>query len=61
MASEILSIPEEHMTDVIEVIRMGLLHSNTANQEVREQLSKWCNEHAEYINRQQVNQGGKQI
>lgn len=52
MASEILSVPEEHMTDVIKVIRMGLLHSKTVDREVREQLEKWCKEHAEYIDRQ---------
>lgn len=57
MASEILAVPEEHLADVIRVIRAGLKQypfrrsGGNINPEVREQLNKWCDEEEEYLNR----------
>jgi len=45
MASEILSIPEEHLKDVIHVIRRGLATTRkVVDKSVVEQLTKWCDE-----------------
>lgn len=49
MASEVLAVPEEHLGDVIKVIRRGLDASPEVAPEVREQLTKWADEEAEYI------------
>jgi hypothetical protein len=53
MASELLTVPEEHMRDVIKVIRTGLSHTKTVRKEVRDQLTKWCREEELYLNRGQ--------
>jgi ABC-type transporter MlaC component len=52
MAKEILTVPEEHLQEVIDIIRAGLyVIGNVIKQEVREQLTRWCDEEQEYINR----------
>jgi hypothetical protein len=51
MASEILTVPEEHLRDVIKVVRTGLSHTKTVSKEVRDQLTKWCREEELYLNR----------
>lgn len=54
MASEALYVPEEHLHDVIKVIRVGLAAGGRAGRikkEVREQLNKWCNEEEDYLKR----------
>lgn len=48
MASETLSVPEEHLRDVIRVIRAGLEHTK-APREVRSQLRRWCDEEEQYL------------
>lgn len=50
MASEILAVPEDHLLDVIKVIRVGLNQvGHEVPKEVREQLRKWCDEEEEYM------------
>ena len=52
MASEILSVPEEHLEDVIYVIRRGLASTTKAiDPSVVKQLTKWCNEEEAYLKR----------
>lgn len=54
MATEILAVPEENLTEVIAIIRCGLRHILTDTQlvmvtdETEEQLIKWCNEKETY-------------
>lgn len=49
MASEILAVPEEHLSDVIKVIRTGLKHTKRVPRVVREQLKRWCDDEEEYL------------
>lgn len=52
MASEILSVPEEHLEDVIYVIRRGLASTKRSiDKSVFDQLTKWCDEEEEYLKR----------
>jgi len=57
MASEILAISEEHLEEVIMVIRRGLdefyygPRNPGVNPELRKQLLKWCDEEEEYLER----------
>lgn len=48
MASEILRVPEEHLLEVIEVIRAGLKVTKV-DPEVTAHLTKWCDEEEEYM------------
>lgn len=63
MASETLSVPEEHLREVIDIIRAGLEARRKArrkvSREVREQLEKWCNEEEGYLNRAPDNEVDK--
>jgi len=43
MASEVLAVPEEHLAEVIEIIRAGL-KDRDVSPEVREALEEWCRE-----------------
>jgi hypothetical protein len=49
MASEILAVPEEHLGEVIDVIRAGLKSKRKLTPSVRKELNKWCNEGEEYL------------
>lgn len=49
MAKEILAIPEEHLAEVIKVIREGLKHLPEISDETRTQLSRWCHEEENYL------------
>jgi len=50
MASEVLSVPEEHLEDVIYVIRRGLQSTEKAlDPEVVRALKEWCNDEEEYL------------
>ena len=49
MATEVLSIPEEYLSDVIRVIRVGLDMTPGVDPEVRKRLSEWCEQEAEYL------------
>lgn len=51
MATETLSVPEEHLLEVINVIRAGL-KATKVTPEVRARLGEWCKAEEEYINRQ---------
>jgi hypothetical protein len=51
MASEVLAIPEEHLAEVIKIIRSGLAHKGHVTKEVRDQLKQWCDEEEEYLSR----------
>jgi len=48
MASEVLAVPEEHLAEVIEIIRAGL-KDRDVSPEVREALEEWCREETEYL------------
>jgi len=54
MATEILVVPEEHLADVIWVIRAGLEEAQYKRADrgitpgVIEQLTKWCDDQEEY-------------
>lgn len=49
MAREVLSVPEEHLQEVIRVIRYGLNVAGTSiSIETHEQLKKWCEEEEAY-------------
>jgi hypothetical protein len=50
MASETLSVPEEHLEDVIKVLREGLKHVKV-KREVATQLKRWCDEEQHYLER----------
>lgn len=50
MASEILSVPEEYLIEVIKVIRAGLKKVRISK-ETSIQLKKWCKEEEEYLKR----------
>ena len=56
MASEILSVPEEKLFEVIKVIRAGLSHVSVS-EETRIQLLKWCEEEEEYISSEEDRNG----
>ena len=52
MANETLSVPEENLSQVIRVIRAGVqLFDGTPHldREVRDKLTKWCNEEEQYL------------
>ncbi|WP_180267710.1 hypothetical protein [Nostoc linckia] len=52
MATEVLNIPEEYLEQVILVIRRGIQKSEECGgvqQEVIEQLKKWCDEEEAYL------------
>jgi hypothetical protein len=51
MASEILAIPEENLADVIAVIRIGLNNVRNLHADVREHLTKWCDDEEAYLER----------
>lgn len=48
MATEVLAVPEEHILDVIAVIRAGLSLQEVPPP-VKEALNKWCDEHEAYM------------
>lgn len=48
--NETLHVPEEHLLNVIKVIRAGLSDKKVrVPREVRQQLKKWCDEEEKYI------------
>lgn len=47
MATEILAVPEDHLLEVIEIIRRGM--NNDTTPEVREALEEWCAEEEDYL------------
>lgn len=50
MASEVLAVPEEHLEDVIYVIRRGLASTKKSiHKDVLKQLTKWCDEEEKYL------------
>lgn len=53
MAKEILAVPEEHLADVIKVIRAGIevisFDQDSVDSEVIEQLTKWCDSEEAYL------------
>ncbi len=48
MTSEILSVPEEHLSEVIEVIRAGL-RSISTSEAVHKALLEWCISEENYL------------
>ena len=50
MANETLVVPEEHLQEVIKVIRAGLnVVGKIVCKEVNKQLNQWCNEEQKYL------------
>lgn len=47
--TEILSVPEEYLLEVIKIIRAGLKTNPNCNKEVKQQLTKWCKDEEDYI------------
>lgn len=51
MAKEILAIPENALSEVVEVIEAGLfVMKNTISLETRVNLTNWCNDEKKYMN-----------
>lgn len=50
MARELLTIPEEHLRDVVHVIQAGL-NEVEVDQEVYEALTEWCEGMKGYLER----------
>ena len=48
MASEVLTIPEEQLLEVVKVIRAGLQVVDVSR-ETLDNLIKWCNKEEEYL------------
>jgi hypothetical protein len=48
MSKEVLYVPEDHLLEVIQVIRAGL-KTEQVSPETREQLTRWCDEEEQYI------------
>lgn len=48
--SEGLYVPEEHLEEVIRIIRTGLKHSNHVSRAVKINLEQWCREEENYLN-----------
>ena len=53
MAIEPLNVPEEHLADVIKVIRAGLGQNLPVHRDVKLQLARWCKEEEAYLKRLQ--------
>lgn len=51
MASEVLSIPEESLAEVIRVLRAGMLSAKNISTATRNSLKQWCREEEEYLKR----------
>ena len=55
MSKEILAIPEEHLKHVIRIIGVGMNMLNvdhtTIPREVFDNLTKWCTEEEQYLER----------
>ena len=49
MSSEILAIPEEHLQELIDIIRVGLEHTKYISTETRRQLIRWCDSEEAYL------------
>lgn len=50
MTTELLPVPEEHILDVIKVIRAGLDSvEDQVDPEVAEQLKVWCDQEEDYL------------
>lgn len=50
MASEVLAVPEEHLIEVCEILRLGLRKHPKVTPEVRQQLLTWVAEQEAYMN-----------
>lgn len=50
MATESLNVPEEHLAEVVEIIRAGLIVVESAD-EVAGPLRDWCEDVEEYLAR----------
>ena len=48
MGKEILFIPEDHLEEVIEIIRNGLEFTN-ASEHIEQYLKQWCDEAEENL------------
>lgn len=50
MSSETLSVPEEHLADVIKIIRAGIrAEAHQIPEVVRLELTDWCDEEERYL------------
>jgi hypothetical protein len=54
MAAEILSVPEEHLEEVVRVIRCGLA-GHSASAPVRDALNDWCDSTERHLGHQTTN------
>ena len=51
MAKEILAIPEQHLADVVLIIRRGLEIERSIHPDCREALEEWCEGEEAYLRR----------
>jgi hypothetical protein len=49
MTTEVLAIPEEHLLEVIAIIRAGIKAKPKTTPTVKKQLTKWCNTEEQYV------------
>jgi hypothetical protein len=49
MAIEVLHVPEQHLMEVIGILRVGLAHTPGVSPEVREALTTWCDDEERYM------------
>jgi len=49
MPGEVLTVPEDHLLEVIAIIRAGLRATPKITPEVKRQLTKWCKNEERYI------------
>lgn len=49
MATEILAVPEEHLSDVINIIRAGIRVKDHVDPKAKLLLSIWCDKEQEYL------------
>jgi len=54
LETNILSVPEEHLQYVIDLLRTGMRVLISTDAEVREQIEKWCAEKQEYLDRRRL-------
>ena len=52
MASEVLAVPEEHLQEVIDILKAGMfVMKKNISQDVAHNLGKWCEEEEQYLKR----------
>lgn len=53
MATELLAVPEEHLEEVIKIIRAGMENVTSISFAVKGALTEWCDDEEHYLKRLQ--------